>query len=450
MSRNSKENHTTAEGSFRFGEFDLFPSERRLLRAQDDVALPPKVFDALLLFVQNAGRLVRREQLIDALWPDTYVTDTNLTNVIVSVRKLLGRDAIQTVSKFGYRFCLPVLGEPGVHQSTYSTFLQAKELVAVRSVASMTQARDLLALCVAEDPTFAAAWAWLGRCSRFLDKFKGGSPVNLSLAQAAFRRALAIDPHLACGHHFYTQLQIDLGESHAAAVRLIQRLVARGDEPESFAGLVQALRFCGQLEESVAAHDRATALDPAAMTSVAHTHFLRGDYQAALDAYTGTRYYLDAAAWAALGDVGRATTLLRERLAAGSLSPLMDGLMRSLLAILDDRRHDAITTMANTQIEREPEVTFYLSRHYALLESSTEAIGLLRRARQEGFTSSLTVQRDAAFARVRSHPSFAQELHEAQHVEQRVRRELERAAEGGFSRLFSASDTHSSHPTTFQ
>jgi hypothetical protein len=61
MSRNSKENHTTAGGSFRFGEFDFFPSERRLLRGQDDVALPP-----------------------------------NLTNVIVSLRKLLGREAIQT------------------------------------------------------------------------------------------------------------------------------------------------------------------------------------------------------------------------------------------------------------------------------------------------------------------------------------------------------------------
>jgi DNA-binding winged helix-turn-helix (wHTH) protein len=436
MSRNSKENHMAAEGSFRFGEFDLFPSERRLLRGQDDVALPPKVFDALLLFVQNAARLVRREQLIDALWPDTFVTDANLTNVIVSLRKLLGREAIQTVSKFGYRFCLPVLGEPGIHQSTYSTFLQAKELVAVRSLESMTQARDLFALCVAEDPTFASAWAWLGRCSRFLDKFKGGSAVNLSLAQAAFRRALAIDPHLACGHHFYTQLQIDLGESHAAAVRLIQRLVARGDEPESLAGLVQALRFCGQLDASVAAHDRAIALDPAVMTSVAHTHFLRGDYQGALDSYTGTRYYLDAAAWAALGDVSRAMRLLRERLNASSLSPLMDGLMRSLLAILDDRRQDAMATMAGTRVEREPEVLFYLSRHYGLLGVSSEAIVLLQRARQEGFTSSLTLQRDRAFAQLRDDQAFAQELQEAQDIERSVRRELERAAEGDTGRLF--------------
>jgi hypothetical protein len=55
-----------------------------------------------------------------------------------------------------------VLGEPGIHEATYATFLQAKELVTVRSFESMARARDLLALCVAEDPTFAAAWAWLG------------------------------------------------------------------------------------------------------------------------------------------------------------------------------------------------------------------------------------------------------------------------------------------------
>jgi hypothetical protein len=68
----------------------------------------------------------------------------------------------------------------------------------------------------------------------------------------------------------------------------------------------------GQLEESAAAHQRAIALDPAMVTSVPHTHFLRGNYQATLDTYAATRYYLDAAAWAALGDTTRAASLLRD------------------------------------------------------------------------------------------------------------------------------------------
>src|SRR6185503_11675064 len=184
----------------------------------------------------------------------------------------------------------------------------------------------------------------LGRCSRFLEKFKAGPSINLDLAQAALRRALAIDPHLACAHHFYTQLQVDLGESRDAAIRLTERVCERGDEPESFAGLVHALRFCGLLDESVAAHERAIALDPTIVTSVAHTYFLRCEYEAALDHYAGSRYYLDAAAWAALGDTARGTTLLGERL-AGELSPLMAGLMGSLAAALEGRRDEAMTMM---------------------------------------------------------------------------------------------------------
>jgi len=197
MPRNSKENHSGAANAYRFAEFELVPSERQLRSRGKPVALPPKAFDALLIFVRNAERLVRREELIERLWPDTYVTDTNLTNTIVTLRKVIGRDAIQTVSKFGYRFCVPVLGEPGIAAPTYASFLEAKALAGVRSLESMTQARDLFAVCVARDPTFAAAWAWLGRCARFLEKFAAGSAVNLDLAEAAFQRALAIDPHLA-------------------------------------------------------------------------------------------------------------------------------------------------------------------------------------------------------------------------------------------------------------
>ena len=426
MQKKSHENQRTAAGAYRFGDFDLFPSERQLHHQQKPVPLSPKIFDALLLFVRNAERLVRRDELIEALWPDTFVTDANLTNVIVSLRKILGREAIQTVSKFGYRFTMRVAGEPGIEQATYATFLRAKELATFRSLDSMTAARDLFSLCVAEDPMFAAAWAWLGRCSRFLEKFKAGPSVNFDLAQASLRRALAIDPQLACAHHFYTQLQVDLGESRDAVIRLTQRVAERGDEPESFAGLVHALRFCGLLDQSVAAHERACALDPAIVTSVAHTHFLRCEYEATLDTYGATRYYLDAAAWAARGDTSRATTLLQERL-AGPLSPLMAGLMGSLAATLAGRRDEAVTMMRELDVVHEPEVVFYLARHFALLGLAEESIRSLQRARSEGFMSSYTLRNDAAFAPMRNGDAFGHEIRESETQERETRRAWERA-----------------------
>src|ERR1700684_2392328 len=139
---------------------------------------------------------------------------------------------------------------------------------------SIYLARDLYWTCLAEDPTFAPAWAWLGRCCWFLDKFSGNSSANLELAQAAFQRAFTLDPDLAPAHQFFTFVQVDTGHADEAMCRLMKRLQHYPHEPESFSGLVQALRFRGLLQQSLEAHKQAKELDPAIVTSVAHTLFL--------------------------------------------------------------------------------------------------------------------------------------------------------------------------------
>jgi tetratricopeptide (TPR) repeat protein len=426
----SKENQSTAPGTYRFGEFELFPSERQLLRQRQVVLLPPKAFDALLLLVRNAERLVRKEELVHTLWPDTYVAEANLTNAIVVLRKILSRDAIQTVSRFGYRFALRVLGEPGVDQAAYGNFVRAKELITERSLDSMVRARDLCLLCIARDPAFAPAWAWLGRCCRLIEKFSGESSVNLELAEAALRRSLRLDPDLACAHHFYTQLQADLGHAQDAAVRLVHRLASHPHESETFVGLVQVLRFCGLVDESVAAHRHAAALDPTVVTSVAHTHFLRGEYEATIETYSGRKgYYLDAAAWAALGDAHRAISLLRERLEDPQLSPQMSGLMSSLLALAENRNQDAAAIIDATEVAHEPEILFYLARHLSRAGEPAAAIRLLRRARVEGFTASRPLAEDPWFAALHAHPEFASVLEDAKSAEAEARQVL--AGAGG-------------------
>jgi DNA-binding winged helix-turn-helix (wHTH) protein len=426
MQKKPKEIQRVVEGAFRFGDFALFPSERRLEKRSKAVSLPPKTFDALLIFVRNAERLVHRDQLIEALWPDTFVTDANLTNLIVSLRKVLGREAIQTVSKHGYRLTVSVIGEPGIDQRTYAAFLEGKQLMVHRSLESVERARDLFSVCVATDPQFAVAWAWLGRCCRFLDKFKEGPSVNMDLAHAAFRRALSIDPHLSAAHHFYTQLQADVGQSREASVRLAQLIVDRGEDPESYAGLVTVLRCTGLLDESLAAHKRATALDPTITTSVPHTHFVRGEYESTLETYGGSRYYLDAAAWVALGDRQRAQTALTERMATYSLSSHMSGMMSSLLEVLKGRHREALDIINAMDIARDPESMFYMSRHCAMAGAGSEAIDLVRRAREAGFSSSSALSHDTVFEAVRRQAGFKREIDEAARLEKAARVALER------------------------
>jgi len=419
------------DGTYVFGDFSLSSAERRLFQAGRDVVLSPKAFDALLLLVRHHGALVSRDEIIRTLWPNIHVAEANLTNIIVLLRKLLGKEAIQTVSKYGYRFSVPVSAEPGMKQAAYATFVRAKELATERSPDSVAHARELLWICLAEDPHFAPAWAWLGRTCRLLQKFRGETPTGDNLAHAAFRRAFLIDPDLACAHQFYTQYQVDTGQTEQAMIRLAGRVKRRGEDPETLTGLVQVLRCCGLFDESIAAHERAIALDPTTQTSVAHTWFLKGEYTKVFETYTGFRLYLDAAAWAALGDTQHAATLLRSRLAKNEMSPLMAGPGASLLAALEGRRDDVLAILENMRSFNEPEAQFYLARHSAMVGAVETTLELLQRARAGGFLGPACLQYDRVFDCMRELPQFQEELQTCLHMSQQAARKyLEESWQG--------------------
>jgi len=423
----SKKNQSAIDTAYRFADFELHPRDRLLKKAGVSISLQPKAFDALLCLVQRAKHLVSKEELIQTLWPSVHVSEANLTNTIGSLRKILGRDAIATASKHGYRFELPVEGEPGVARATYERFVRARDLTAQRSLETMRHARDLYWICIAEDPGFAPAWAWLGRCCWFLDKFSSRTSANLELAQAAFQRAFAMDPDLASAHQFYTFVQVDTGQADKAMSRLLARLERHPGEPESYTSLVQVLRFRGLLEESVKAHQRAAQLDPAIVTSVAHTLFLSGEYASAIEAYSGrAAYYLDAAAWAALGNRKRAITLVRERLERMSLSTLMNALMSSLLAVLEGRHDEAVSLMEKANANREPEVLVYFARHYSRMKQADRAVNALKTAANSGFVYAPdALNSDPWLNAVRKHPEFGSLLSTAERLVQDARSSIE-------------------------
>jgi DNA-binding winged helix-turn-helix (wHTH) protein/tetratricopeptide (TPR) repeat protein len=407
--KNSNENQITDNAGYRFKDFELRPKQRLLKKAGVPLALPPKSFDALLYLVSKSERLVPKKELIDTLWPSTFVGDANLTNIIVNLRKVVGRDAIQTVSKYGYRLTLPVEGEPGATGPVYEKFARAKDLTAQRSLDSMEQARGLLWVCIAEDPSFAPAWAWLGRCCWLLVKFRGPTQIDNDLAAVAFQRAFALDADLAVLHQFYTPFELDTGRARDAMTRLRQRLARHPSEPETLTSLVQVLRFCGLLDESLQASRRASELDPTTVTSVPHTHFFRCDYRATLETYGGRAcYYLDAAAWAALGEVKRALTLLSERLKRMPMSGFIGMLMGSLHATLEGRYAEAVSLMGAVTPVHEPEGLILLARHYSQMGMADYAIRMIEQAAAQGFVSSEEMlTHDPTLVAVRKHQRYA-------------------------------------------
>ena len=284
-----------------------------------------------------------------------------------------------------------------VSARAYEFYLRANHLQRERTLENLLLARDLYRECVEEDPNYAAAWARLGRCYRFLEKFGEEGPESLELAQWAFHRAFALNPDLSIAHNLYTQIEADMGNAQAAMVRLLAHAESHPNDPELFAGLVQACRFCGLLDESVAAHQRARRLDSKAVTSVAHTYFLKGDYARALESYGATTgYYLDAAILALTGREAEAAALLVRR----HFSGVRTGWMRTLIASLgawlegDHALSAKLVRQALAQPARDPEVKFYLARHLARDGSHTEALETIRGLVSEGFSCSTALQRD--------------------------------------------------------
>ena len=100
---------------YEFGPFRLDPAEHKLLRGNEIVALTPKAFDTLLLLVRNSGHLMKKDDLIRMLWPDSFVEEGSLSNNIFLLRKALGEDPpfIETVPRRGYRFVGAVRQFPG-------------------------------------------------------------------------------------------------------------------------------------------------------------------------------------------------------------------------------------------------------------------------------------------------------------------------------------------------
>src|SRR5215475_10575336 len=98
---------------YEFGPFHLEPDERLLRNGDQPLALAPKYFDLLVFLVQNSGRLLTKDEIMQTVWSGNFVEEANLTVAISAIRKTLaekesGVQYIETVPKKGYRFTADV------------------------------------------------------------------------------------------------------------------------------------------------------------------------------------------------------------------------------------------------------------------------------------------------------------------------------------------------------
>lgn len=112
-------NFPADEVVFKFGSFDLFPARRLLLKGGRIVKLGSRAFDLLVALVENAGRVIAKDELMSVVWSNVVVEDTNLRVHIAALRRRLGDDGVDSryivhVARRGYVFVVPISVRPGL------------------------------------------------------------------------------------------------------------------------------------------------------------------------------------------------------------------------------------------------------------------------------------------------------------------------------------------------
>jgi len=293
----------------------------------------------------------------------------------------------------------------------YEYFLRGNQLS--HDPTQWSVARDLYLQSVEEDPAYAPAWARLGRIHHVMAKYQPrGAQGSLDHAEAAFRRALDLNPDLPIAHKLFAQLEVDLGRAHDAMVRLIER--AHTADPELLAGLVSACRYCGLLDASVAAHARALDLEPKIRTSVGHTWFLQADHARVATLKVADFPYIVAISLAELGRSHEVLPVLRD------LEQKLPGRLRDFVVVartlLDGHEAESVAAVGRIVDSdfRDPEGLFYLSRHLARLNEANLALDLLGRVVASGYFCFPTMAHDPWLEPLRRNPAFTQLLRRAE------------------------------------
>ena len=396
-----------------------------LLRAGDQVRATAQLVEA------PGGTLITARTIHSSLGDLFALQDDIARRVVDALALPLGGDLMSPVP------------EAPRDPRAYEFYLRGNE--AARSYDALIQARELYQRALELDPQFAPAWAHLGRCYRVIGKFVDGSSDSETLAEAAFQRALAIEPRLSVAHKFYAALEADMGHAELAVGRLLREAARHGNDPELFAGLVHTCRYCGLYEESMAAHIEARRLDPNVATSVEQTVLMTDDLLRLLAVEPAASGGGDQGIRVmGLGLAGHRDEA-RQRLIAMRQTirlPAFQEWTDYLMAWLDRRpadMHVKIEGISTLKIQQDPEAIFlegWLQCEVGAHESGLEN---LQRAVAKGYYAVPTLERSRHFDALRGHPAFRAVLEKAEAGRQRA---FDAFREAGGERLLGRPAVH--------
>ena len=307
----------------------------------------------------------------------------------------------------------------------YELYLRGNELA--RTYDGLPAARELYQRSLELDSRFAPAWAQLGRCHRVIGKYVEAAPDSEVRAEEALRRALALSPRLSIAHKFYAQLEADIGQSVQALVRLLGEAGRHGNDPELFAGIVHACRYCGLYEQAIAAHAEARRLDPNVPTSLEQTLLMAGDLDRLLAVETppviaGADDGIRAIALGLAGRAGEARNVLA-RMRESSRIPLFDAWIEYLTAWLERRPAEMAVLwdrFRTLKIREDPEAMFQAGWLLCDVGALEEGLDYLRRAVAKGYFVAPTLASRPQFDALRNHPAFQGLLKDADAGRQRA------------------------------
>jgi serine/threonine protein kinase len=356
--------------------------------------------------LQVNDRLRVSAELVSAPGGDVLWTETRQVSFdqIFELHDQLAQSVVQSLPLTKRDQSLKSQQRPA-NTKAYELYLRGMQLRMESS--SWRQARSLFEQCLALDPSFAPAWAEQGRLDRVLGKYE--DPSYFARAESAFERALELDPENGPALHHYALLEIDLGRVDAAVRRLLKRVRQHRAEPHLYAALVQAYRYAGLLEESLAVHHQAKRLDPSISTSVLHTYYMKGDYARALEEAHQSSDPFEPRVLGALGRETEAIAAARREEERFAGYPLMRSFSTGLRAAFENNHEEAIQALQPFETRAfEGEGLFYVAQIYARLGLLDNARATLERAAGAGFLCLPAFERDPYLAPLRDGPGWSQ------------------------------------------